>query len=157
MSGTGRPVGDVAGRGISVAVVTAQWHHELCDALRERCLRAIADAGADVVVDVRVPGALELAVVAQACAHRADVDAVVALGVVIRGGTPHFDYVCASMSDALSQVALTTGVPIANGVLTCDTLDQARDRAGLPGSSEDKGYDAASAAISTAVVLRHLG
>ena len=83
-------------------------------------------------------------------------DAVVALGVVIRGGTPHFDYVCSAATDGLTQVALDHGVPVGFGVLTCDTDEQALDRAGLEGSSEDKGYEATAAALATARTLAGL-
>ncbi|NBU30990.1 MAG: 6,7-dimethyl-8-ribityllumazine synthase [Actinobacteria bacterium] len=156
MSGSGRPAGVIDGRGISLAIVTASWHEEICGNLRSQALAAAADCGAICSVDVRVPGALELAVVAQAAARRDAVDAVVALGVVIRGGTPHFEYVCTTSSDALSQVALNSGVPVANGVLTCDTFEQAYDRDGRDGAAENKGYDAALAAIATALTLRGL-
>lgn len=156
MSGTGRPTGTADGRGLRIALVTASWHEQLCESLRERATIALQTAGAKVVADVRVPGALELPVVAQALAQRSRTHAVVALGVVIRGGTPHFDYVCATTSDALASVALRTGKPIANGVLTCDTVEQAISRAGGAGSSEDKGWDAAMAAVTTARVLRGL-
>ena len=80
-------------------------------------------------------------------------DAVVALGVVIRGGTPHFEYVCSAATDGLTRVALDTGVPVGFGVLTCDTDAQALDRAGLSGSSEDKGAEATLAALETARVI----
>jgi 6,7-dimethyl-8-ribityllumazine synthase len=93
-------------------------------------------------------------VVAQALTERHD--AVVALGVVIRGGTPHFEYVCDAVTAGLTRVALDAGTPVGNGVLTCDTEEQARDRAGLPGSAEDKGWEAAVAALGTALTLRSL-
>jgi 6,7-dimethyl-8-ribityllumazine synthase len=99
-------------------------------------------------------GALELPVVAQALA--ADHDAVVALGVVVRGGTPHFEYVCDSFTAGLTRVSLDTGVPIGNGVLTTEGEKQARDRAGLEDSAEDKGWEATVAALDTALVLRGL-
>ena len=102
---------------------------------------------------VRVPGSFELPVVADALAARG-YDAVVALGVVIRGGTPHFDYVCNAATDGLSRVALDHGVAVGFGLLTCDTEQQALDRAGLPGSEEDKGYEATAAALVTATTLR---
>jgi 6,7-dimethyl-8-ribityllumazine synthase len=104
---------------------------------------------------VRVPGSFELPVVAQALARKG-YDAVVALGVVIRGGTPHFEYVCSATTDGLNRVALETGVPIGFGLLTCDTEEQALDRAGLEGSSESKGYEATSAALLTARTLRQI-
>jgi 6,7-dimethyl-8-ribityllumazine synthase len=104
---------------------------------------------------VRVPGSFELPVMAAQLAEHG-YDVVVALGVVIRGGTPHFDYVCAGTTQGLMEVSVRTGVPVGFGVLTCDTEQQARDRSGLPGSHEDKGYDATLAALATAVTLRQL-
>lgn len=153
MSGHGRPAAKPDGAGVNVAVITASWHDDICSNLRDAALAAIRECGATVVVDVRVPGALELPVVAVNAARRADVDAVVALGVVIRGGTPHFDYVCAASSQGLMDVSTATAVPVANGILTCDTLEQAHARDGRVGAAESKGYDAAIAAIATAATL----
>lgn len=154
MSGSGAPSADLTGaRGLRVAVVAASWHETVMDALVEGATRTLEEAGASYDL-VRVPGAFELPVVAKALA--ADHDAVVALGVVIRGGTPHFDYVCSAATDGLTRVALDTGVPVGFGVLTCDDEQQALDRAGLPGSSEDKGREAAEAALLTALTLRAL-
>jgi 6,7-dimethyl-8-ribityllumazine synthase len=138
-----------------VVVVAASWHAEVMDGLLAGSRRALAEAEVDAVSEVRVPGAFELPVAALAAA-RAGADAVVALGVVIRGGTPHFDYVCQAATTGLTQVALATGVPVGFGVLTCDDEAQARDRAGLPGSSEDKGHEAAQAAVVTVLALRGL-
>jgi 6,7-dimethyl-8-ribityllumazine synthase len=104
---------------------------------------------------VRAPGSFELPIVAQALA-RQGFDAVVALGVVVRGGTPHFDYVCRAVTDGLSRVALDAGIPVGFGVLTCDNDEQARDRAGLDGSAEDKGYEVTHAALSTALTLQQI-
>jgi 6,7-dimethyl-8-ribityllumazine synthase len=103
---------------------------------------------------VRVAGAVELPVVAKELASR--YDAVVCLGAVIRGGTPHFEYVCDAVTAGLTRVALDEGTPVGNGVLTCNTIGQARERSGLPDSSEDKGWEAAVAALDTAVLLRSL-
>ena len=103
---------------------------------------------------VRVPGAIELPVVAQALAQTHD--AVVALGVVVRGGTPHFEYVCDSFTAGLTRVPLDTGKPVGNGVLTTEGEQQARDRAGTGNSAEDKGWEATAAALQTALVLRDL-
>lgn len=155
MSGTGSPSAPIPdGAGLRLAVVAARWHGEITDALLDGALRAAKDAGVATPVVVRVPGAVELPVVAAALA--ASHDAVVALGVVIRGGTPHFDYVCQSVTAGLTRVALDTGVPIGFGVLTCDTVEQAQDRSGLPPATEDKGREAAFAALETAKVLRGL-
>ncbi|MFI5101095.1 MAG: 6,7-dimethyl-8-ribityllumazine synthase [Actinomycetes bacterium] len=156
MSGTGAPRLTVEGAdGLRVAVVASRWHEQVMDGLVAGSLRALDEAGVTRTQVVRVPGAFELPLAAQSAA-RAGFDAVVALGVVIRGGTPHFDYVCSAATDGLSRVALDAGVPVGFGLLTCDDEQQALDRAGLPGSAEDKGYEAAQAAIATAVTLRGL-
>jgi 6,7-dimethyl-8-ribityllumazine synthase len=152
MSG-GAPREAIDGSGLRVRVVVASWHAAVSEGLLAGARRALDEAGATYSV-VRVPGAFELPVVAKAVAG--DCDAVVALGVVIRGGTPHFDYVCRAATDGLTRVALDTGVPVGFGLLTCDDEAQARDRAGLPGSREDKGREAAEAAMSVALTLRGL-
>lgn len=155
MSGVGRPTGStVDASGLTVAVVATQWHAELTDQLLACALRAAADAGISDPTVVRVPGSIELPVVAQQLAT--DHDAVVALGVVVRGGTPHFEYVCDAVTAGLTRVALDAGTPVGNGVLTCDTMEQAIDRSGADGAAEDKGGDAMRAALSTALVLRDL-
>lgn len=154
MSGEGAPDVSVDGRGLRVAVVAASWHEQVMDGLVAGALRGLADAGIDAPTVVRVPGTVELSV---ACARLAPRhDALVALGVVVRGGTPHFEYVCQGVTAGLTRVSVATGVPIGFGVLTCDTTEQALERAGLPGSSEDKGHEAATAAVATAVTLRDL-
>ena len=134
-----------------VTVVAAQWHERVMRDLVTGALRAVEEAGAQASV-VRAVGSFELPVLAAAAA-RGGAEAVVALGVVIRGGTPHFDYVCRAATDGLSRVALDTGVPVGFGVLTCDDEAQALARCGGPGSDEDKGYEAAYAAMSTALTL----
>jgi 6,7-dimethyl-8-ribityllumazine synthase len=155
MSGTGAPAArPVDASGLSLGIVATTWHAEITDALLDRAVAAAAACGIPEPTVVRAPGAVELPVVAQALAERHD--AVVALGVVIRGGTPHFEYVCDSVTAGLTRVALDAGKPVGNGVLTCDTEEQARDRAGLPGSAEDKGWEAAIAALATALTLRGL-
>ena len=155
MSGQGAPDVTVDGRGLRVAVVAASWHEQVMDGLVAGAVRGLEAAGIDAPTLVRVPGTVELSV---ACARLAPHhDALVALGVVVRGGTPHFEYVCQGVTAGLTQVAVTTGVPVGFGVLTCDTTEQALERAGLPGSSEDKGHEAATAAVATAVTLRDLG
>ena len=152
MSGAGSPVLTVDGRGLRVAVVAASWHQTVMDGLVDGARRALDEAGVDGFDIVRVPGTFELPV---ACARLAgSYDAVVALGVVIRGGTPHFDYVCQAATVGLTDVSVRTGVPVGFGVLTCDNDEQALDRAGLAGSNEDKGHEAATAAVATAVTLR---
>jgi 6,7-dimethyl-8-ribityllumazine synthase len=155
MSGSGAPALDVAGvAGLRVAVVAASWHETVMDGLVDGAVRTLD--GLEVRYElIRVPGAFELPIVARAAAV-AGFDAVVALGVVIRGGTPHFDYVCQAATDGLARVAIDTGVPVGFGLLTCDDEEQALARAGLPGSIEDKGREAAEAALATVVTLRGL-
>ena len=133
------------GDGLKVAIVAAQWHQEIMDAL------------VDGPRIVRVPGTFELPVVCSRLASSMMFDALVALGVVIRGGTPHFDYVCQAATSGITQVCVNTGVPIGFGVLTCDDEQQAVDRAGLPESREDKGFEAAQAAIATHRAIRSIG
>lgn len=139
---------------LSVAVVAAQWHTEVMDGLLAGAERALTAFNVVHRTVVRVPGTFELPVVAAKLATTHD--AVVALGVVIRGGTPHFEYVCSAASDGLNRVALDSGTPIGFGVLTCDDDAQALDRAGLSGSAEDKGFEATAAALQTADTLRGL-
>ena len=155
MSGAGAPQITVDGSGLRVVVVAASWHTVVMDGLLDGARRALRAAGVTDVTEVRVPGSFELPVAA-AKAAATGADAVVALGVVIRGGTPHFEYVCSAATQGLSSVALTTGVPVGFGLLTCDDEQQALDRAGLPGSVEDKGAEAAEAAVATVVALRGL-
>ena len=155
MSGHGAPTPQITARpDARVAIVAASWHEEVMDGLVAGALRACAEAGIDRPTLVRVPGSFELPVVAGRLARSHE--AVIALGVVIRGGTPHFDYVCSAATDGLNRVSLDHGVPVGFGLLTCDTDEQARDRAGLPGSVEDKGHEAAAAALATAEVLAGL-
>ncbi|MDB1088879.1 6,7-dimethyl-8-ribityllumazine synthase [Streptomyces sp. ACA25] len=154
MSGKGAPELTVKNcQDLRVAVVAAQWHDTVMDGLVTGALRALRDLGIDEPTLLRVPGSFELPVVTKVLAGRG-YDAVVALGVVIRGGTPHFEYVCQGVTHGLTQVSVDTGVPVGFGVLTCDTEEQALDRAGLPGSREDKGHEAVTAAVATAAILR---
>lgn len=152
MSGHGAPAIEVDASGLKVAVVAAQWHTQVMDGLVAGALRGLAEAGVADPTLVRVPGSFELPVAAAHLAHNHD--AVVALGVVIRGGTPHFEYVCEAATMGLTDVSIRAGTPVGFGVLTCDTEEQALDRAGLVDSSEDKGHEAATAAIATVLALR---
>ena len=140
---------------LRVAVVAASWHTQVMDGLLAGAERALKAYRVEAPVVVRVPGAFELPVMAGALATQG-YDAVVALGVVIRGGTPHFDYVCNATTDGLSRVALDTGTAVGFGLLTCDDEQQALDRAGLDSSSEDKGWEAAAAALETAQLLKQV-
>jgi 6,7-dimethyl-8-ribityllumazine synthase len=155
VSGAGRPDGQVVdAAGLSLAIAATRWHPEITDQLVDRAIAAARACGVPEPLVVRVPGAVELPVVAAALARRHD--AVTCLGAVVRGGTPHFEYVCDAVTYGLTRVSLDAGTPVGNGVLTCDTYEQARDRSGAAGSAEDKGWDAVVAALETAIVLRSL-
>jgi 6,7-dimethyl-8-ribityllumazine synthase len=152
MSGAGAPELTVDGSGLDITIVAGQWHTEISEGLLAGAHRVLAASGA-TVTEIRVPGSFELPVVAKA-ALDAGADGVVALGVIIRGGTPHFEFVSDAATSGLTQVAIATGKPVGFGVLTIDNEAQGIDRAGLPGSTEDKGAEAAEAVLATAVVLR---
>lgn len=153
MSGAGAPTLTVQGaESLRVAVVASQWHTAVMDGLLTGALKALDEANVVNREVLRVPGVFELPVAAARLA-RSEVDAIIALGVVIRGGTPHFDYVCTAATTGLTEVAVSSGIPVGFGVLTCDDEEQALARAGLPGSVEDKGHEAATAALATAILL----
>jgi 6,7-dimethyl-8-ribityllumazine synthase len=155
MSGAGRPeLATVDATDLSLAIVGTRWHPEITASLVDRATTAAKACGVTDVLTVRVTGAVELPIVAQELARR--YDAVVCLGVVVRGGTPHFEYVCDAVTAGLTRVALDSGTPVGNGVLTCNTIEEARDRSGLPDSSEDKGWEAVVAALDTAILLRSI-
>ena len=156
MSGRGAPdQRPVDCHDLRVAIVAASWHETVMDGLVAGAQRACRDHKVEEPQLVRVPGTFELPVVAQALAAQG-YDAVVALGVVIRGGTPHFEYVCRAATDGLVRVGLDHQTAIGFGVLTCDDEQQALDRAGLDASREDKGYEAAAAALVTGQSLRSI-
>ncbi|MBK4348847.1 6,7-dimethyl-8-ribityllumazine synthase [Lacisediminihabitans changchengi] len=154
MSGDGAPEITTDGTGLKVTIVAGRWHEVITDGLLAGARRVLGESGADVT-ELRVPGSFELPVVAKAALENG-ADAVVALGVIIRGGTPHFEFVSDAATSGLTQVAIETGKPIGFGVLTLDDERQGLDRAGLPGSKEDKGAEAAEAALATAVLIRDL-
>ena len=154
MSGAGLPEISVPdSTGVTVGLVTSHWNEEITGQLRREALAQAEEVGA-VVTDVTVVGALEIPVVVQQLARTHD--AVVALGCVIRGGTPHFDYVCDSVTEGLTRIALDCETPVGNGVLTCNTEQQAIDRAGGKGAAENKGREAMAAALHTVAVLKSL-
>lgn len=155
MAGAGAPrTSGLDASGMRIAIVHGRWHEQIATGLLEGARRALAEMGADVV-ELPVPGSFELPVVAQA-ALGAGCDGAVALAVIIRGGTPHFDYVAQAATVGLTDVAIRTGKPVGFGVLTLDDEQQGIDRAGLPGSKEDKGREAAEAVVEAALALRSL-
>jgi 6,7-dimethyl-8-ribityllumazine synthase len=152
MSGEGRPGPEaVDAAGLRLGIALTRWNSDIVGVMLDRALAAAEKCGVTDPLVVPVAGSIELPVVVQELARQCD--AVVALGAVIRGGTPHFDYVCQSVTEGLTRVALDERTPVGNGVLTCDTVEQAVARAGGPGSVEDKGWEATVAALDTALVL----
>lgn len=155
MSGEGRPEITVPrAADLRLGIAAIRWHSDIIEQMLARARAAAEQAGIKEPTVVRVPGSIELPVVCQQLAHQHD--AVVALGVVIRGSTPHFDYVCDSVTSGLTRVALDESTAVGNGVLTCDDEAQAWERAGTASASEDKGFEATVAALETAAVLREL-
>ncbi|WP_433597776.1 6,7-dimethyl-8-ribityllumazine synthase [Nocardia sp. CA-135953] len=155
MSGTGVPSFELSdAKDLKLGIVASRWHTQICDTLVANAEQVAKNAGVEHITVVRCAGAMELPVVAQELARSHD--AVVALGVVIRGGTPHFEYVCDAVTAGLTRVSLDAGTPVANGVLTTNNEAEALDRAGLPGSAENKGEQAAAAALDAALTLRAL-
>ncbi|MCA0377944.1 MAG: 6,7-dimethyl-8-ribityllumazine synthase [Actinobacteria bacterium] len=158
MSGEGSPTLSVDATGLRVAVIAGKWHKEVMKGLIKGAHETIVASGADHSL-FQVAGAFELPLAAQAALTPASqggggFDAAICLGVIIRGGTPHFDFVANSVTDGLTRVQLDTSKPIGFGVLTTDNDEQALDRSGLPGSRESKGVEAAEAALHAAVTLR---
>jgi len=155
MSGAGAPGPGAAPRrrptgAFALAVVATRWNHEIVGLLVDGARRAATELGITDLTLHHVDGALELPLAAARLATRAD--AVVALGAVIEGATPHFDHVSRSAVDGLTRVGLDTDTAIGNGVLTCHTVRQALDRAGGAGAAEDKGYEATLAAVDLALI-----
>jgi 6,7-dimethyl-8-ribityllumazine synthase len=155
MAGFGDPhLTTVEAQGLRLGIVGSRWHSSLVDHMVDRAEAAAKACGVDDVVVVRVAGSVELPVVAQALAKTCD--AVVALGVVIRGETAHFDYVCDAVTAGLTRVSLDERTPVAHGVLTVESLGQARDRAGLEDSIEDKGWQSTVAVLDAALAIRSI-
>lgn len=157
MSGSGAPEkapGDIEGEGLKIAVVAGTWHEEISEGLIDGAIRFLNGCGAQATL-FRVPGSFELPLGCQRALGNG-FDGAVALGVIIRGGTPHFEYVSQAATSGLTQVALTTGKPVGFGVLTLDTEQQGIDRAGFPESSEDKGAEAADAVVRMCRILAGL-
>lgn len=154
MSGSGSPEITVDGAGLRVAIVAAHWHEDFMNGLLDGAHTALTEAKVTDVDVLRVPGSFELPVVCSAIADQ--YDAIIALGVIIRGGTPHFEFVAHGVTTGLTRVAVDHSTPVGFGVLTCDNEAQARDRSGMTGARESKGYEAAVAAVTTAVTLREV-
>ncbi|BCJ41476.1 6,7-dimethyl-8-ribityllumazine synthase [Actinoplanes ianthinogenes] len=155
MAGFGDPhTQPVDAAGLRLGIVGSRWHNDLVDHMIDRARAAAEACGVTDLVVARVAGSVELPVVAQALAKRCD--AVVALGVVIKGETQHFEYVCDAVTAGLTRVALDEQTPVAHGVLTVHSLGQARDRAGLEDSIEDKGWQSTVAVLDAALAIREI-
>jgi 6,7-dimethyl-8-ribityllumazine synthase len=146
MSSNGAPKIAIDASGIKVSIVVTSWHEEITNGLLAGAERALKAAGNTDYKVIRVPGAFELPLGAQ-MAIKNGAEVVIALGVVIQGDTPHFDYVCDAATSGLTRVQLDSSVPIGFGLLTVTSEQQALDRAGISGSKEDKGAEAVEAAI----------
>lgn len=148
--------GKLDATGLRFGIVVARFNSFIAERLLEGALDALVRHGADdATIDVaRVPGAFEIPLAAGRMANTGRYDALICLGAVIRGSTPHFDYVAAEVSKGVAQVSLTSGVPVSFGVLTTDTIEQAVERAGT--KAGNKGFDAAMTAIETANLLKGL-
>jgi 6,7-dimethyl-8-ribityllumazine synthase len=129
-----------------VAIISSSWHLDICNDLIAGASRALKDAGITDTTVIHVPGSFEIPLASQ-IAFEQGYDAVVAVGLVLKGETPHFDYVCQGVTQGILDVSLKFSRPIGFGVLMCNTLEQAIARSGRPGSIEDKGFDSAVAAI----------
>lgn len=149
--------GDLMGADLSVGIVVSRFNELLSNRLLDGAKDALARHGVEEdAVDVAVvPGAFEVPLVAKRMAERGEYDAVIALGVVIRGGTPHFEYVASEVTKGVAKAGLDSGVPVSFGIVTADTIEQAVERAGT--KQGNKGWDAALAAIEMANLLRQLG
>ncbi len=143
-----------AATGLSVLVVAGMWHEKIADSLVSEACLLLAESGADYRV-ARVSGSFELPVAAAAALAKG-ADAVVALGVIIRGETPHFEFVAQAAADGLQRVALDAGKPVGFGVLTVENEDQAYDRSGLPGAAQSVGREAAAAAINSVLAIQDM-
>ncbi|MEK9655036.1 MAG: 6,7-dimethyl-8-ribityllumazine synthase [Halieaceae bacterium] len=146
----------VSGNDGRYIIVTTRWNTDIVDGLLRGARQALNNAGitGDQIHVVQVPGAFEIPLACQAAAAREDCDAVIALGAVIRGGTPHFEYVAGECTRGIGQVALQTGKPVAFGVLTVDSLEQALERSA--DDEENKGAEAAMSAVEMVSLLRSL-
>lgn len=161
MSGEGTPLkvlskelGIHSARGRTIAIIAASWHAEIVDTMIDRAKSELARLGADKVDIYRVPGSFEIPVMAANLVE--DYDGLITLGLVLRGETAHFEYVCSGVTQGITQVGVTSKKPIAFGVLMCENLDQAIDRSGGDGASEDKGVECAQAVIATLIAIESI-
>ena len=148
--------GKIVAKGLKFGIIASRFNDFICSKLVEGAVDALKRSGADekTITIVKVPGAFEIPLVAKKLAESGDFDAIICLGAVIRGDTPHFEYISSEVSKGIATATLDTGIPIAFGVITSDTLEQAIERAGS--KSGNKGWDAAISAIEMANLFKIL-
>ena len=146
----------LSGRGFRFAIVVSRWNHELTSKLADGARQALSEAGVSdaAIKTFQVPGAFELPVTCQKAAETGEFDAVIALGIVIRGDTPHFDYVAGQAAAGILQASMQTGIPVMFGVITADTMQQALDR--TRERADNKGYEAARSALEMVTLFREM-
>ncbi len=158
MSINGTPdLAAIPASGLNFSIVAASWHEEIMTGLLSGAISYLNSCNAASIDVIRVPGSFELPIAVQSELHNPRIHAAIALGLVLRGDTPHFDYVCSGVTNGLMQVMLSTGKPIGFGLLTCNSISEAFDRAGLPGSTSNKGAEAANAAVALATQFNQRG
>ena len=150
MSGSSPKIGALDGSQLKASIVTSSWHPDICDALVSGAKKALDEAGCKNVSVHKVAGSFEIPLAAQKLLD-AGSDLVIAIGLILKGDTPHFEYVCQGVTSGVMQVSLTRNKPIGFGVLMCDNLDQAYERSGSSEGQENKGFDAAIAALNLAI------
>ena len=149
MSGPSPKIKVLAGSNLKASIVTSSWHPEICDALVAGAKKALTESGCKNFLVHKVAGSFELPLAAQKLLD-SGADLVVAIGLILRGDTPHFEYICQGVTSGIMQVSLTRNKPIGFGVLMCDNLNQAYERAGLADGQENKGFEAAVATLNLA-------
>ncbi len=158
MSGAGTPAQELSrtlhshsATGKKIAIVAASWHAEIVEAMVERAVSELERVGTSQISIYRVPGSFEIPVMVANLVEK--FDGFITLGLVLRGETAHFEYVCSGVTQGIVEISLASKKPIAFGVLMCETLEQAINRSGAPGSSEDKGVECAQAVIATLIAI----
>jgi 6,7-dimethyl-8-ribityllumazine synthase len=158
MSGAGTPAGELSrilgsqsASGKRIAVVAASWHPDIVEAMVDRAVAELQRMGAAQIEIYRVPGSFEIPVMVANLVEK--FDGFITLGLVLRGQTAHFEYVCSGVTQGIVEISVSSKKPIAFGVLMCETLEQAIDRSGVPGSAEDKGVECAQAVIATLIAI----
>jgi 6,7-dimethyl-8-ribityllumazine synthase len=155
MTGSSPNIKVLDGSSLNTSIVTSSWHSDICDALVTGAKKAFAEAGCKNVSVHKVAGSFEIPLASQKLLD-AGSDLVVAVGLILKGDTPHFDYVCQGVTSGIMQVSLSRNKPIGFGVLMCENLDQAYERSGLTEGQENKGYEAAVAALNLAIEYKNL-